>query len=440
VQYDVDSAQAGYRDRVTWTARSRPGPPPLLFALVPVVIGLVQVVGTTFAAMHQQAVRPLDPWAYLLLVAGPVALLWRTRAPEAVLMVAFAVTLAYELRGYPGGPVYLSLAVSYVFCAVFGRRQVAYATLAGGYALLVFGAPWLTGRGSPSAATALGVAAWLLVLLAIGELARQRRAAAREHRLRARQERLRRDEEARRQATEERLDIARELHDVVAHSLSLINVQSGVALELIDSRPEQARDALAAIKATSRDALVEVQGVLNSLRRKGESAPSAPSPTLRDLDGLVAGVRGVGVEVSVVTEGVAVPLPSQVELAASRIVQEALTNVARHARASRAVVTLRYLPDHLEMQVEDDGRGSSAQAVDSATTGGGAADGGGNGIPGMRERAAALGGELSAGPLDGRGFRVLASLPVPRRTAQGLPAEGEAGDAGQNGAPQDGAA
>src|SRR6185312_13142788 len=140
------------------------------------------------------------------------------------------------------------------------------------------------------------------------------RAAAREHRLRARQERLRRDEEARRQATEERLDIARELHDVVAHSLSLINVQSGVALELLDSRPEQARDALAAIKATSRDALVEVQGVLNSLRRKGESAPNAPSPTLRDLDGLVAGVRGAGVEVSVVTEGAAVPLPSQVEL------------------------------------------------------------------------------------------------------------------------------
>ncbi|HEX5532348.1 MAG TPA: histidine kinase [Actinomycetales bacterium] len=421
---------------MTWTARSRHGSPPLLLALVPVVIGLVQVVGTTFAAMHQQAVRPLDGLAYLLLVAGPVALLWRTRAPEVVLMMTFAVTLAYELRGYPGGPVYLALAVAYVFCAVFGRRQVAYATLAGGYVLLVVGVPWVTGRGLPSAAMALGVAAWLLVLLAIGEGIRQRRAAAREHRLRARQERLRREEEARRQATEERLDIARELHDVVAHSLSLINVQSGVALELLDRRPEQARDALTAIKTTSRDALVEVQGVLNSLRRKGESAPNAPSPTLRDLDALVAGVRGAGVEVSVVMEGAAVPLPSRVELAASRIVQEALTNVARHAHASRAVVTLRYLPDRLEVQVDDDGHGSSVVAGSSASAVVGIAGGGGNGIPGMRERAAALGGELSAGPIDGRGFRVFASLPVPPRAAQGRPAEG---DAGQNGASQGGA-
>ncbi|HEX5561502.1 MAG TPA: histidine kinase [Nocardioidaceae bacterium] len=398
---------------MTWTARSRPGPPPLALALVPVVIGIVQVVGTTFAAMHQQAVRPLDAWAYLLLVAGPVALLWRTRAPEAVLLVAFAVTLAYELRGYPSGPVYLALAVSYVFCAVFGRREVAYATLAGGYALLVFGVPWVTGRGSPAVAAALGIAAWLLVLAAIGEGVRQRRATAKEHRLRARQEALRREEEERRQATEERLNIAREVHDVVAHSLSLINVQSGVALELLDSQPGQARDALAAIKTTSRDALVEVQGVLNSLRRKGESAPSAPSPSLRDLDALAAGVRGAGVEVSVVTEGVTAPLPSRVELAASRIVQEALTNVARHAGASRAVVTLRYLPDRLELQVVDDGRGS-------APSGAAVGVGGGNGIPGMRERAAALGGQLSAGPVDGQGFRVLASLPVPRGAGEGI--------------------
>ena len=205
---------------------------------------------------------------------------------------------------------------------------------------------------------------------------------------------------ARRKADEERLRIARELHDVLAHNISLINVQSGVALHLIDEQPEQARTALEAINKASADALHEVRSALNVLRGSKEEPPRAPTAGLARLDELVSRAAAAGVGVSLEVQGDRRPLPASVDLAAFRIVQESLTNIVRHAAAGSAKVQLTYGNGDLRLQIDDDGRGPGAQA------------GGGSGIAGMRERATALGGELEAGPQPTGGFRVRARLPL----------------------------
>jgi signal transduction histidine kinase len=207
-----------------------------------------------------------------------------------------------------------------------------------------------------------------------------------------------REEQQRRQASEERLRIARELHDVLGHHLSLINVQAGVGLHLMDSRPEQAREALTAIKSASAEALREVRSVLGVLRPEEEAAPRAPAPSLARLDDLTA---DAGLPVRTVVDGTPRPLPAEVDRAAYRIVQEALTNVRRHAGpAAAAVVTIGYAEGEVTVRVTDDGAGSAAPLD------------GGNGIPGMRARAEALGGTLTAAPVPGGGFAVRAVLPV----------------------------
>ncbi|MDQ3947486.1 MAG: sensor histidine kinase, partial [Actinomycetota bacterium] len=236
------------------------------------------------------------------------------------------------------------------------------------------------------------------VVLALAEVARVRseRAAEAEHA---------RAEQVRRRASEERLQIARELHDVLAHNISLINVQAGVALHLIDERPEQARTALAAIKEASGEALREVRSVLGMLRQVDEAAPRDPAPSLARIDSLVSRAEAAGLAVRVQAEGEPRPLPAGLDLAAFRIVQEALTNVARHAGATSATVRVGYGPDALTVEVDDDGRG-----VGSPST-----VGTGSGIAGMRERAAALGGQFQAGPRPGGGFRVQARFPLRER-------------------------
>jgi signal transduction histidine kinase len=213
---------------------------------------------------------------------------------------------------------------------------------------------------------------------------------------------------------------------VLAHNISLINVQSGVALHLIDERPEQARTALVAIKQASKDALREVRATLGALRGVDEEPPRSPTPSLARLDELTARVAGAGLEVRTRVAGEPRQLPAGVDVAAYRIVQEALTNVARHAGPATATIQVTYGERDLTVQVDDDGRGVPAAAAAGAgggTSGGGTGrgtsssggtggGGGGTGILGMRERATALGGELQAGPRPGRGFRVLARLPL----------------------------
>jgi signal transduction histidine kinase len=210
--------------------------------------------------------------------------------------------------------------------------------------------------------------------------------------------------------------IARELHDVLAHNISLINVQAGVALHLMDEQPGQSRSALAAIKQASNDALGELRSVLDILRQGDEAEPRSPASGLAQLDSLVAGAAATGLEVRTRVEGAPRPLSAGTDLAAFRIVQESLTNVTLHAGpAANATVRIGYGADELVVEVTDDGNGggsaSGRQAAGSDRQDRRSVRPG-RGLVGMRERVAALGGELTAGPRPGGGFRVLARLPL----------------------------
>jgi signal transduction histidine kinase len=381
--------------------RSAPGDVALAAAA-----GLVQVGGTAVAARHQADVRMLDVRGYLLLASAPAALIVRRRWPVAVLLVAFATTLGYLLLGYPGGPIWMALIVAFGTALVLGHRIAAYLSLLAGYPGFVWLVNLVSGRPPPSAWVAGGIAAWMLLLVAASEWVRNRRAFAQASRQRAIEERRSQREAARRQATEERLGIARELHDVLGHSLSLINVQAGVALELMDRKPEQVRAALSAIKQASKEALVDVQSVLASLRTPDEEAPRAPAPSIRNISELVHRVQAAGLVVEVRQAGQLSSLSANVDAAAYRIVQEALTNVVRHADATTVSIRICREERVLAVVVDDDGDGGA----------GFPATGGGNGIRGMHDRAAALGGTVTAGPRPGRGFRVRARLPVPGAT------------------------
>ncbi|MFG3548792.1 sensor histidine kinase [Streptomyces sp. NPDC047725] len=362
------------------------------------LITVFVLLGSNFAAHAQAGERAaLDSLARVLLVVTGVALLWRRRYPVAVVCVTAGATLVYLGAGYPYGPVFLAVAVACFSAVVAGHRRAAWAAMAAlwaGHALL---AHWLYRRLPPSGDSAaswgqeLAVAAWVVVIVALSELARARR----EQWARERAERA---QAARRRADQERLRIARELHDVLAHSISVINVQAGVGLALLDSDPEQARTALATIKDKSKEALGEVRQVLDTLRAPGD-APRAPAPGLDRLPELVEQAASAGLTVEI--EGRAPHLPPGTDLAAFRIVQEALTNVVRHSRSRRARVRLDPEGGTLRLRVDDDGPATGADA-----------GGSGNGLAGMRERAAALGGTIEAGPRPDGGFRVLARLPL----------------------------
>jgi signal transduction histidine kinase len=362
--------------------------------LLPLIVGVIQVVGTSFAARGQPEHMHLDFVGLLFLAAGPIALFFRHRYPVHVLWFVIVTALGYLLLDYPRGPIFLSMIVALVTTVMSGHRIAAVTALLVGYVSFLW-LPYLVGTESlPNLVGALALAAWLLVLFTVSEIARSRR------------ERMidlarSRAEESRRRAGEERLRIARELHDVLAHNISLINVQAGVALHLMDEQPEQARTALSAIKGASNEALVELRSVLDILREGHESAPRSPAPGLAALDPLVAKSQAVGLQVTTRIEGSPRPLPRRVDLAAFRIVQEALTNVTRHAGKASVSVRIDYGAEDLTVQISDDGRGSGSDIPS-----------GGRGIAGMRERATSLDGEFEAGPRPEGGFRVRARIPV----------------------------
>ncbi|MFJ2958106.1 sensor histidine kinase [Streptomyces sp. NPDC087270] len=364
-----------------------------------IVLAFVQLVGSSVAGRHQPSRTELDALGYTLLLAGPVMLLFRRQRPVAVAAGTAAVTLLYVMLGYPFGPVFASMVVAFFSAVAAGHRRAVLVIAAAAYAAhILVGAwlyQWLPSSGSQRLtwAEASGVGAWLLAVLAGAELYRVRR----EQVTRDRRERA---EAERRRADEERLRIARELHDVLAHSISVINVQAGVALALMDERPEQARTALTTIKAASKEALGEVRQVLGTLRAPGE-APRSPAPGLDRLPELVEQATAAGLAAEVAVEGTRVRLPPGADLAAFRIVQESLTNIVRHSGSRTARVRLTYRPGAVEVLVDDDG---------PAVTGG--ETGGGNGLVGMRERVGALGGELRAGTREDGGFRVRAVLPL----------------------------
>ncbi|TDC59924.1 sensor histidine kinase [Actinomadura sp. GC306] len=408
--------------RATWP---RPGLWPVW--VVPAFLAFFQVFGS-LGAQHGGG-SPGPPWAegagsgtghtdldalgFGLLLAGPALLLLRRRHPVPTLALTAAVTVLYLLRAYPYGPVIFSMAVAMFAAVVAGHRLAAWAgtgaVLAAYFAVTTAVGVPADERGSgglfpverPSLLAMTLVTAWALVVLVTAELVRTRgQRAAEAARIRA--------ERDRRQASEERLRMARELHDVLAHNISMINVQAGVALHLLDENPEQARTALAAIKDASKEALTEMRGVIGALRAQGETAPRSPTAGLGGLADLAARARAAGLRVEVEITGDRRPLHAGTDLAAFRIVQESLTNVTRHAGPGpvTARVAVAYREDELVVRVEDDGRG--APSLDGSPAGSPT----GSGIRGMRERAAALGGELTAGPRPGGGFRVRARLPL----------------------------
>jgi signal transduction histidine kinase len=352
-------------------------------------------IGTYFASQGQPERRPFDAGAVSILLVSAGALTARRRHPVATLAVVFVATFAYLGLGYAQGPVWLPLIIAYFSAVIRGKGIVAAGFAVVGFLLF----PWidrlLRDRPGPSLGGLVALAAWLLVLLGAAEFIRIRRERAAEA-LRVR------EEEAKARATEERLRIARELYDALGHHLSLISVQAGVALHVNEALPEPVRASLAAIKQSSGEALTELRSVLEILRQEGERAPRSPASSLDRIDDLVSQAAAAGIDVHTETEGDVHPLPFGVDVAAYRIVQEALTNVARHAGQASATVRLDYGDDELTVEVDDDGNGAAATST----------PGSGKGVVGMRERAAALGGELEAGPKPEGGFRVRARLPL----------------------------
>jgi signal transduction histidine kinase len=358
-------------------------------------LAVLLTVATYFASQQQPARRAFDVGGAALVILAAAALAGRRRHPVAVLAVVFGATLLYFVLGYDPGPIWITLIVAYYTAIVEGHRTAGWITAAAGFVIF----PWLDyllwDGPAPSLLELAALAAWLLVLLGIGEAVRIRRERA------AEAVRIR-EEEARRRASEERLRIARELHDALGHHLSLINVQSGVALHLDEELAEQTRTSLSAIKQASKEALTELRSVLNVLRQDDERAPRAPVSTLVRLDDLTAQAAAAGLDIRTETAGDVRPLPFGVDIAAYRIVQEALTNVARHAGPATASVRLIYGDRDLTVQIDDDGHGPPHHA----------SPGSGKGIVGMRERVAALGGDLEVGPRPEGGFRVRARLPL----------------------------
>jgi signal transduction histidine kinase len=352
-------------------------------------------IGTYFASQGQPDRRPFDAGGVAILLVSAGALTARRRHPVATLAVVFVATFAYLGLGYAQGPVWLPLIIAYFSAVIRGKGIIAAGFAVVGFLLF----PWidrlLRDRPGPSLGGLVALAAWLLVLLGAAEFIRIRReraaAALRVHAA-----------EAKARAPGERLRIARELHDALGHHLSLISVQAGVALHVNEELPEPVRASLTAIKQSSGEALTELRSVLEILRQEGERAPRSPASSLDRIDDLVSQAAAAGIDVHTETEGDVHPLPFGVDVAAYRIVQEALTNVARHAGQASATVRLDYGDDELTVEVDDDGNGASATST----------HGSGKGVVGMRERAAALGGELEAGPKPEGGFRVRARLPL----------------------------
>jgi signal transduction histidine kinase len=361
-----------------------------------VAVGAVMLLGSGPAARGEVPPRrPLDLLAWVLLGVAAAVLLGRRRWPLGVLAVTVATSVVYLVLEYPHGPILLAMSVA--MYSVANRLPVGGSLAACGVALVAVVLPELlvVDRERLLTETPLLLAVLSGLLLpswAIGTMVRLAQEA---------EQRVRQDER-RRRADEERLRIAREVHDVVGHGLAAINLQAGVALHVVGRRPEQAEVALAAIKRSSKDALEELRRTLAVFRQPDtQDGPQRPAPGLGQLEALVAAMAEGGLPIQVAVTGERAKLPAAVDLAAYRIVQESLTNVARHAGPATATVRVGYQPEAVVLEIADTGTGRAA----------GVARPGGHGIAGMRERAAAVGGTLQAGPTAEGRFLVRARLP-----------------------------
>ncbi|MGN6409323.1 MAG: sensor histidine kinase [Curtobacterium sp.] len=356
----------------------------------------------------------LGPLAIGLLVAGVVVLPWRWRWPRAVLLLTLVTTIGYALVVSPRGPFVAALTMALANVWLRGHRWwvVASAALA---VVVLPTADVVLGRSSVlDLGAVLLCIAWATVTIAVSELVRVRLERVAERR-------RQRAEADRRRAADERVRIARELHDSVAHSMSLINLQAGVALHLGADLPDRTRDSLANIRDSSRDALVELRTILGVLRSvdgasgtasvgpsDGEGAERAPAAGLDRVAELVERARAAGVDVTLAVDGDPSAVHGVTDRNAFRIVQESVTNVMKHAPGHRVDVVVSIGPDVVDLAVADHPSRASSADVGSTEPLGPT----GNGIIGMRERANAVGGTLAAGPTTDGGWRVAARLPV----------------------------
>jgi signal transduction histidine kinase len=374
---------------------------------------------TTLALVVPNAVVPPPPtpviviWAVLL--AAPLAL--RRRFPVAVVVVTgihfplyWAVGQINEIGAW------LVLGVAIYSAAVYGRRPLARRVIiALACAIAAVSGGILVATGTVTPLEAFAIMMFNMVPFAVawplGVMTRSLRETRTTLEERNRQLAEERETNARRAIIEERVRISRELHDVVAHHVSVIGIQAGVARRLFDRRPEQAAEAIASVETTSRRAIIDLHPIVGFLRRHDDRDEGlAPQPDLARLPGMIARMRAAGLPIDYVVEGTAQRWSAAVELSAFRIVQEALTNVLKHAGPAKTTVRLRHEAGGLDIEVLDDGHRGPGRGGAPVTNGAGGTPVGGKGLTGMRERAMLHGGELEAGPRDGHGFRVHARL------------------------------
>lgn len=341
----------------------------------------------------QPGAKPVDQLGYALVAAATLPLTGRRLWPLPVLAIVVGAVAVYLAFGYPSGPILAAVVVAMYTVAV--RQPLRRSLVACAVAVVVLFAHYFVavarGTGTAEVLTLVWTG-WLLLPWAAGTAVRTYRESSNRAR----------EEAARDRAYEERLRVAREVHDVVGHGLSAINMQAGVALHVLDRRPEQARTALDAIRRTSKDALDDLRGTL-AVFRHPEGAGRGPEPGLDQLDALVDRVGASGLPVDLEVTGEPTRLAAATDLAAYRIVQEALTNVVRHAGRATANVAVQHGVAEVTVEITDNGRAGAGDGFSSST---------GYGIAGMRERAAAVGGTLDAGPRPEGGFRVRARLPA----------------------------
>ncbi|GIH93350.1 two-component sensor histidine kinase [Planobispora siamensis] len=338
---------------------------------------------------------------YLLILAGGSAIAVCRRAPVAALLVAAACMTVYSLRAHPGPPAAVP-----VLATVYAAVGAGHRALAAGTASVFLGVFLATDLSASAGQPAEQVTqrtilllGWFVAAAVAGTVSRHRRAYLHQVEERAAEAERTREETALRRAGEERLRIARELHDSLTHTISIIKVQAGVAVHLARKRGEEVPAALLAIQEASREAMRELRATLEVLRDPGDE----PAPNgVERLARLVERARATGLSATLVVRGSRRDLPAEVDRAAYRIVQEALTNVARHAGPASASVCVGYGPGELSVRIDDDGGGTARDAAPEP----------GVGLTGMRERVTALGGRLHAGPRPGGGFTVHAVLPT----------------------------
>ena len=392
-----------------WTALAGRFSPFLDLGLgaVAATLSVVSLVTTDVAAIDPR-LQPPDVLSVVATVAAGLALGWRRTRPVTAFAVFVTGCLVVTLTGHYIGLLSVLLLFALYSLAAHGTRRSGVAGLAS--SIVVFIGLALLGIPDLGTSDLLEACALLLAAWAFGDVIRSRRAEQAGRLRAAEQEAATAREQAARAVVEERLRIARELHDVVAHSMSLIAVQAGVGGHVIRSDVAAAEHALEVIAEASRTALTQTRSMLGLLREQDADPTAAPVQTIHDLDTLVDGLRDAGVEVSLSVEGTRRTLEPGVELTAYRVVQESLTNVLKHSGASRAQVDLTYGADGLDIVVRDPGRGDRPRSAAAGVTGG-------HGLVGLRERARLLGGALEFGTVDGVGFRVAAHLPSSRVAA-----------------------